>query len=145
MKRLIPAAMLLASCGQSGSPNIQIANAWARETVAGQSSTAAYLTLTNTGSGDDRLDSVAAAPPAVASLHSSGNSEGVTRMRELGSGLAVPAGSTVELKPGGTHIMIMGLGAPLRTGEILKLRLRFEKSGEKPVDVRVVPATGPEN
>ena len=65
-------------------------------------------------------------------------------MRELSSGLAVPAGSKIELKPGGTHVMIMGLRAPLSRGDTLTLRLRFEKSGEKPVDVRVVPASGPE-
>jgi copper(I)-binding protein len=40
--------------------------------------------------------------------------------------------------------MITQLGAPLRRGENLRLRLRFEKSGEKPVDVTVAPATGPE-
>ena len=144
MKRLILAALLLSSCGQSGSPDVQIANAWARETVAGQTSTAAYLTLTNEGTADDRLVSVSAPEPAKASIHVTENSGGVSHMRQMGSGLAVPAGSTIELKPGGTHVMITGLQAPLRRGETLNLRLRFEKSEDKPTDVRVAPATGPE-
>ncbi len=145
MKRLILAALLLSSCGQSGSPNVQIENAWTRETVAGQTSTAAYLTVTNRGSADDRLVSVSAPEPAKASIHVTENSGGVSHMRQMSSGLALPAGSTIELKPGGTHVMITGLQAPLRRGETLNLRLRFEKSGDKPIDVRVAPATGPES
>jgi copper(I)-binding protein len=145
VKRLIPAALLLASCGQGGSPNVQIENAWARETVAGQTSTAAYLTVTNKGVADDRLVSVSVPEPAKASVHTTENSGGISHMREASSGLAVPAGSAIELKPGGTHVMITGLQAPLRRGETLKLRLRFEISGEKPIDVRVAPATGPES
>jgi copper(I)-binding protein len=145
VKRLIPAALLLASCGQSGSPNVQIANAWARETVAGQSSTAAYLTITNNGTADDRLVGVSAAAPVKASVHATENSGGVSQMREMTSGVAVPAGSNIELKPGGTHVMITGLQAPLRRGETLKLGLRFKKSGEKPIDVPVAPASGPES
>ena len=144
MKRLLPAALLLASCGQTGSPDLRIADAWARETVAGQTSTAAYLTIGNQGTADDRLVSIAASEPARATIHATESSGGISRMSELSSGLAVPAGSKIELKPGGTHVMIMGLRAPLRRGDTLTLRLRFEKSGEKPADVRVVPASGPE-
>ena len=145
MKRLLLAALLLASCGQTGSPDLRIADAWARETVAGQTSTAAYLTISNRGTAADRLVSISASEPAKATVHTTDNSNGISRMRELSSGLAVPAGSTIELRPGGTHVMIMGLREPLRRGVTLKLRLRFEKSGEKPVDVRVAPATGPES
>ena len=145
MKRLIPAALLLASCGQGGSPNVQIADAWARETVADQTSTAAYLTITNSGTADDRLVDVLAPEPIKASVHATENSGGISRMREMASGVAVPVGSTVELKPGGTHVMITGLQAPLPRGETLKLRLRFAKSGEKLIDVRVAPASGPES
>ena len=143
MKPLIIAGlMLLASCSKSGPPDLQISDAWARETVAGQSGTAAYLTLRNVGRGDDRLIDVAASPPLTASIHSTTTSNGVSSMRPLPSGLAIPAGSTVELKPGGTHVMLMGLQAPLRSGETLKLTLRFEESGERPVEVRVASAAG---
>lgn len=144
MKRLLLAALLLASCGQTGSPDLRISDAWARETVAGQTSTAAYFTISNRGTADDRLLSIAASEPATATIHTTDSSGSISRMRELSSGLAAPAGSTIELKPGGTHVMMMGLGGPLRRGETLKLRLRFEKSGEIPIDVRVAPASGPE-
>lgn len=143
MKRLVPAALLLASCGQSGSPSIQIKDAWARETVAGQTSTAAYFTIDNDGSADDRLTGVTTAAPASASLHATENSNGISRMRDMSAGLAVPAGATIELRPGATHVMILGLAAPLKAGETVKLSLRFEKSGDKPINVAVSPATGP--
>lgn len=142
MKRILLAALLLAACSKGGPADIEASNAWARETVAGQGATAAYLTIANKGAGDDRLVGVSAAAPAMAMLHASESSGGVSRMREMGSGLAIPAGATIELKPGGTHVMVTGLPAPLRPGESLKLTLRFEKSGDKPVDARIVSAAG---
>ena len=137
MKRILLAALLLASCSKSGTPDLRISDAWARETVAGQTATAAYMTIDNRGAGDDRLISVEATAPAKAMLHASESSGGISRMREMGAGLALPAGTTVQLKPGGSHVMITGLGAPLQAGEVMKLRLRFEKSGPHEVDVSV--------
>ena len=145
MKQYLLAALLLASCGKSGPPEIKVSDAWARETVAGQSATAAYMTIANDGAGDDRLVSVAAPAPAMAMLHSSENSGGIARMREMGTGVAIPAGGRIEFKPGGSHVMVTGLGAPLKAGQSLKLTLRFEKSGDRPIDVRVTPAAGPGN
>ena len=143
MKPILLAALLLASCSKGGPPDVRISDAWARETISGQTSTAAYMILKNEGAGDDRLVSVSAQPPAMAMLHSSESSDSVARMRPLDSGLAVPAGAAIELKPGGTHVMVTGLRAPLNVGDTLKLTMRFEKSAEQPVDVRVTPAFGP--
>ena len=140
MKHLLWAALLLASCSKAGDPDIQIADAWARETVAGQTSTAAYMTIRNAGSGDDRLIAVTAPAPANAMLHASESSGGISRMREMGSGLAIPAKSSVELKPGGSHVMITGLATALPEGAQLDLRLNFEKSGERRVAVPVSTA-----
>lgn len=144
MKPILLAALLLASCSKGGPPDIRISDAWARETISGQTSTAAYMVLTNRGSGDDRLVSVSAQAPAMAMLHSSDSSDAVSRMRAMESGLAIPAGATVELKPGGTHVMITGIRAPLNVGDTVKLTMRFEESGEQPVVVRVTPALGPD-
>jgi copper(I)-binding protein len=145
VKQVLLAALLLASCSKPGPPEILISDAWARETVAGQGATAAYMTIANTGAGDDRLVSVAAPSPLMAMLHSSESSGGVSRMREMEAGVAVPAGGRIELKPGGSHVMVTGLETPLKAGQSLKLTLRFEKSGERPVDVKVAPAAGPGN
>lgn len=137
MKRILLAALLLASCSKSGAPDLQISDAWARETVAGQTATAAYMTIDNRGAGDDRLISVEATRLAKAMLHASESSGGVSRMREMGAGLALPAGTAVQLEPGGTHVMITGLNGSLRSGQVMKLRLKFEKSGARDVDVAV--------
>jgi copper(I)-binding protein len=142
VKPILLAALLLASCSKGGPPDVRISDAWARETISGQTSTAAYMILKNEGAGDDRLVSVSAQPPAMAMLHSSESSDAVARMRPLDSGVAVPAGATIELKPGGTHVMVTGLRAPLNVGDTLKLTMHFEKSGEQPVNVRVTPAFG---
>jgi len=144
VKHILFAALLLASCSKSGPPDIRITDAWARETVSGQTSTAAYMVLSNRGDDDDRLVSVSAKAPVMAMLHSSDSSNAVSRMRPMESGLPIPAGAKIELKPGGTHFMVTGLRAPLNVGDTVKLTMRFEKSGDRPVDVRVTPAFGPE-
>ena len=136
---LIASLLLLASCGQ-GAPDIQIADAWARETVEGQSGTAAYMAIDNRGSGDDRLLGISAQAPVAATLHETSTAGGISSMRPLADGFAIPAGQTVLLKPSGVHIMISGLAAPLRQGDALKLTLRFERSGDRSVDFKVASA-----
>ena len=142
-KRTAPAlaALLLLSCASKKSepPQISISGAWSRATVAGQSSAAAYLTVTNTGDGDERLLQVST-PIGRPSLHSTTMDNGVMRMRPLAS-LDIPAHSTVDLKPGGAHIMIMGVKQPLAAGSSFPLTLKFDRSGERTVTVAVRPAT----
>lgn len=135
------AGLSLASCsGHSGTPKISIHDAWARATVAGQSSAAAYFTLRNDGDGDDKLLG-ATTPVGNAGLHSSSmTANGVMQMRPMKE-LPVPANSTVELKPGGMHVMIMGVKQPLQAGGSFDLTLRFERSGTRVVNVAVRPAT----
>jgi hypothetical protein len=138
VKRILLPALLLASCGGSdGSPQVQISDPWARETVAGQSATAAYMRIANNGSAADRLVAVEAPAPAKAMVHGTSNENGIARMRPMDSGLEVPAGRVAQLTPGGTHVMITGLTSPLEEGETLRLTLRFEWSGERTIDVPV--------
>ncbi len=140
-RKLILAALLLASCGRSDAPpDLQISSAWARETLAGQTSTAAYMTLANRGAGDDRLLGASAPAPARASLHATRSEGGISRMRPLSEGLPIEARATVALAPGGTHLMIAGLQAPLAEGDVLPVTLRFERSGERRVEVRIMDA-----
>lgn len=134
------AALALASCNKAAAPpSITVENAWARATLPGQSGSAAYFTIRNTGSAD-RLRSVSISGGS-ATLHSTSMDGGVMRMRPL-DGIDVPANSSVELKPGGTHVMLMGLKAPLASGSSLPLTLRFDKSGDKQVSAEVRSASG---
>lgn len=135
-----PIALLLASCSAGSSePDIQVHDAWARPSLPSQSTSAAYFTLSNTG-GADQLVSVTS-PAADASLHSTAMDGGVMRMRSL-DGLDVPAHGKVELRPGGTHVMLMKLQRPLQAGGQLRLLLRFERSGERTIDAAVRAADG---
>ena len=130
---------MLASCSvQSEPPQIAVEEAWARATVAGQPSAAVYLTIRNSGGGD-RLTGVSS-PAGRASLHSTTMDDGVMRMRPV-EALDIPANSTVELKPGATHVMLAGLKQPLEPGTTLPLRLQFDESGDRELRVAIRPAT----
>ena len=61
----------------------------------------------------------------------------VMRMREMAAGLELPAGKTVSLSPGGLHLMLVDLKAPLKLGDKVPLKLRFEKAGEIEVTLYV--------
>lgn len=132
------AALLLSGCSPSAPPaELQLSESWARETVAGQTSTAAFLTIENSGGTADSLVEVTASAPATASLHSTTYADGVARMRPLDEGLEIPPGKTVVLRPGGPHIMVENLAEQLEAGETLQMRLRFLRSGERMVEVEV--------
>lgn len=101
---------------------------WARATVAGQSGSAAYLTIHNAGPGSDRLLGLSTPAAASATLHGTSMAGGVMRMRGAGPQV-IAQGKLLEMKSGGLHVMLTGLKAPLRTSARLPLTLRFERAG----------------
>ena len=115
---------------------IDIGHPFARATAAGQPTGGGYLKLVNGGGADDRLLSATAGVSARVELHSMSMEGDVMRMRQVDS-IALPAGKTVELKPGGLHIMFIGLKEPLKAGDKFPMKLRFEKAGEVEVMVNV--------
>lgn len=115
--------------------DIDIAHPYARVTGAGQSTGGGYLKLDNKGR-DDKLLSASAAVSANVELHSMTMDGDVMRMRQV-DGIALPAGKTVALEPGGFHIMFVGLKAPLKAGAKFPMKLKFEKAGEVEVIVNV--------
>lgn len=110
-------------------PAIKVENAWVRAAPVGATAGAAYVTLTNTGAVADRLIGGASTQAARVEVHEMSMDGGVMRMRPVDGGLAIPAGGTVALKPGGYHIMLIGLKGPLSAGGKLALTLKFEKAG----------------
>ena len=115
--------------------NIDIGHPYARVTVAGQPIGGGFLKLNNRG-GDDKLLSATAAVSASVEMHTMNMDGDVMRMRQVDA-IPLPAGKTVELKPGGYHLMFVGLKAPLKAGEKFPLKLKFEKAGEIEVIVNV--------
>jgi copper(I)-binding protein len=135
---LIAAALLSTACARTpAAPDIAVHDAWARATAAGQSNAAIYATIANRG-GADRLVGVSSSA-GMAMLHASEASGGMARMRPVAD-LAIPAGGEVALAPGGTHVMVSGLAAPLRAGATVPLTLTFATSAPRTVDVAVVAA-----
>jgi copper(I)-binding protein len=100
--------------------------------------TAAYLWIANRTAEDDRLVAARMDGAGRVEIHATVvDDAGVMRMRPLADGLAIPAGESVELKPGGLHIMLMDLEDPPRSGETRKLELDFERSGTQTIPARV--------
>jgi periplasmic copper chaperone A len=123
-------------------PRIEIGQPWARATPGKSHLGAVYLTIRSPVA--DRL--VAASTPAAAraELHESAMAGMVMKMRPLAA-VALPAGQSVAFAPGGMHIMLLGLKAPLRAGQSFPLTLTFAGAGPQTVTVMVgkVGATGP--
>lgn len=137
MKHLLAALPLLAltACGQpadkaaetAAAPGtVTVADAWCRPTPNGAKVGGCYVTLT--AGSDDRLLSVSTALADSAQIHEMKMENGVMSMGELKDGLPLPAGQKVELKPGSTHVMLMGLRDPLVDGGVASFTLTFEKA-----------------
>jgi len=137
---LLPAILLLAACGQQGAPEIKLDRAWARPTI-GQAPAAVYVTIENKGSAPDRLTGAFTDHAAMAMVHQNEVVNGVARMRMAGE-INIPANDKIEMVPGGTHIMLEGLRAPLKTGDQFDLVLKFKESGDQAVKVNVVEGDG---
>ena len=134
------AALLLAACSAPDKPPaISVDGAWARATASGQSSTAIYMTISNDG-GADRLLGVST-PAGQASVHSTSMDGGIMRMRSV-EGADVPAESALKLELRGLHVMVTNLRRPLVEGTTVPVELRFERSGEKRLEVPVRAAGG---
>ena len=121
---------------------IEIQHPWARPTVAGQIAGGGYLAIRNTGSAADRLLGGTAVGAATVEVHEMRMDGDVMRMREL-KALELPAGKLVTLAPGGLHLMLTGLKAPLKLGDKLAVKLRFEKAGEVEVVFHVESKPAP--
>lgn len=108
---------------------IEIRQPWARAAAATSREGAAFVTLTNTGSEPDRL--VAARSPMVEriEIHAIKVVGSGIQMKPRPEGLALPAGTTMTLKPRGYHLMLIGLVQPLTPGALLPMTLEFEKAG----------------
>lgn len=100
-----------------------------------------YLKITNSGPAD-RLIGITSERSATVEIHEMKMNGAVMEMRELDGGLAIPANSTVELKPGSYHLMFMNVTQPFKQDEMIKATLVFEKAGSVDVEFSVGPVAG---
>lgn len=136
---LLTACLLGASLAQAhefSAGKLRIIHPWARATAPGAQAGGGFLKIENKGEAD-RLVSASAGVSEVVELHTMSMEGDVMKMQKLDKGIELPAGKTVELKPGGLHIMFIGLKAPLKQGEKFPLKLKFEKAGEVNIEVAV--------
>lgn len=122
--------------------DLTLSNPYSRATPPKAPVAGGFLTITNAG-GDDRLVSVSAeAISDHGEIHDMEMAGDVMKMRHLPDGLPIPAGATVELVPGGLHLMFMGLKQPLVAGDQIKVRLVFERAGEVELPMTVIARDG---
>jgi len=117
--------------------SLKIGHPWARATPPTAPSGGGFLTVTNTGTTADRLVSATSPAAGQVQVHEMKMDGNIMRMREVEKGIEIPPGATVELKPGGFHVMFMGLRAPFAKDAKVPLTLVFEKAGSIDVDLMV--------
>lgn len=123
---------------------ITVTAPWARATPGGAQVAGAFLEIQAAAGVDDKL--IGARSPAAGSveIHDHINDAGVMKMRRV-DGIAIKGAQSVVLKPGGLHVMLFDLKAPLKEGDKVAFTLVFEKAGELLIDVPVakIGASGP--
>ncbi len=120
--------------------NLLIAAPWSRETPNAARVAGGFMRITNTGTESDRLLGGTVPFAARIEVHEMTMADGVMRMRELAGGLEIKPGATVELKPGGLHLMFMGLKAPLKAGAVHQGQLTFQHAGTVDIELKIANA-----
>lgn len=130
------------ACGTLYAQTVEVKDAWVRTAVPGQKATGAFMTIT----AKDGAKLVAASSPVagVTEVHEMKMDGDIMKMRAVQGGLDLPAGKTVELKPGGYHVMLMDLKAALPKDSSIPLTLVFKdaKGVARQVEIKVPVATG---
>ncbi len=153
----ISTTLLVAACGQPAAPTpqpdaveaaaIELHDAWGTPTPGGRDISAGYVEIINGTDAEDRLVSVSSPRAERVEVHEMSMEGGVMRMRAVEGGLAIPAGETVALAPGGLHLMFYGATQPFAVGESIPVTLTFANAGEMQIamSVRIPGATSPEH
>jgi copper(I)-binding protein len=142
--RVLAAALLAATIGGTAASahdykagTLAIHHPWSRATPPGAAVGGGFVTIKNEGTAPDRLVGASAEGAGRVEIHEMATVDGVMTMRPVKDGIVVGPGATVELKPGGYHMMFMDLKGPLKQGERVKGTLVFEKAGTVPVEFAV--------
>ena len=109
--------------------DVTVKDAWVRGTVAAQTTTGAFMTITS--SEEAKLVGAKSSLAKTAEIHQSMLMDGVSHMHAADA-VALPAGKSIELKPGGYHVMLMGLAKPVAAGDKVPIELTVEdKRGKR--------------
>lgn len=119
--------------------DLTIDTPWLRATPNGAKVAGGYVTIRNTGSVPDTLTGAAVPFARSGEIHSMSMEGGVMKMAPVSGGLTVRPGETVELKPGGYHLMFEGLSGAPKAGDSVSGTLTFQRAGTVPVTFSVAP------
>lgn len=133
------AALMLAPAAQGYDHGVATPEAGHGEAMSMTGTAAAFMTIRNSGSEDDVLLGGKTDVANVVEVHEMADVDGVMEMRPLIDGLAIPAGGEATLRPGGYHIMLIGLAEDLSNGKTYDLTLHFRNAGDVTVPVTVRP------
>ena len=141
MKLKTLALIAAMACGSVYAQTVDVKDAWARTSVQGQKATGAFMKIT--AKDGAKLVSVSSPAAGVTEVHEMKMDGDVMKMRAVQGGLDLPAGKTVELKPGGYHVMLMDLKAALPKDSTVPLTLVFKdaKGVESKVELSVPVST----
>lgn len=116
---------------------IKITAPWSRATPKGASVGGGYFKITNTGTTVDRLIGGTSDAAPRFEIHEMAVVDGIMKMREMPKGIEIKPGETIEFKPGGYHVMFVGLNKQLMQGGEVKGTLQFEKAGKVDVAFKI--------
>jgi len=128
MKKLIITGLLAMTTAAWAQTTVKVEDAWVRGTVSTQKATGAFMRLTP--SANARLVEAQSPVAGVVEIHEMAMEKDVMKMRQI-PGLDLAAGRTMELKPGGYHVMLMDLKQQLKGGDTVPLTLVFEDDARK--------------
>lgn len=133
MKRLLATTLLFAALPAFA--QVTVSAPWVRGTVSQQKTTGAFMQLKSEK--NVRLVAVKSPVAGVVEIHEMAMENNIMKMRALTNGLDLPAGKTIELKPGGYHVMLMDLKQTLKAGEQVAMTLVIEDKDKKQTSVDI--------
>lgn len=135
---LLMASLLFSAAVQAGSAEqVSIVDPYIRLAPPNAQATAAFMTLKNSGDADVKLLKADNPATRVTELHTHLREGGMMKMRPVAA-IDIRAGGETELQPGGLHIMMIDLKAPMKEGDVIPITLTFDDGSRKQIDVRVV-------
>jgi copper(I)-binding protein len=134
---LLTVIVVLSACGAAEGSGLRVEEAWARPAMAAPGTGAVFMRLVNDGPQADRLLAGQTDVAAVVEIHETVLEGEVMKMQMLPEGLEIPAGDEVALRPGGYHVMLIGVRDDLEIGQRFELDLQFERAGTVTFEVEV--------
>ena len=137
-QHIIFAAFAAASALSAFAQNVTVSDAWVRATVPGQKASGAFMKIT--ANANTKLIGVSSPVAGMAEIHEMKMDKDVMHMTALPNGLDLPAGKAVELKPGGFHVMLMDIKAPLTKDSTVPMTLTLQdaKGVKSTVELKVL-------